>query len=525
MMMRTATFAAVVAVFAAALAWVACLEPVRAQAPEERRIGDMILLPPGSGPEYDLLAPPDLAPPPPLFAPPPPDVDGVPDGWPGFEPRYPRYPDSERPGMVLVVNIMLVITDDYYQRVHDGDFTAACNTVKGWLDTINHQILPQSGVVGVYTQHSDELGRDFQFWVAEGREDGCTYWDMNNRYGYSTLSDDTHPLDHAVEDPWLMAERDRMDADLVVFVTDRSFGEFDADCGGRAYTPIGQWWDPWQRYVKADSPEYAFAWVVACDSSYPENTNVTTMAHEIGHVFGLQHDRAKVSSQIWTVGTGVWWTSVRPTYAFGFVNCGRSLRSIMSSFRCGIYHTSPYFSNPDIDGEGNFLNQCARGRTNRCSPDQDPTPGYYAFGFGGWTPRAEWELPTPHFTSETSRGPANAVQALREAAYDVHMYRHRLHPTSEPEPEPEPETGPEPETVTFGCDAAPPDRCFFRLLRSTRTTRFEMNAGARRSIRDVIPGQTRYMVSINTWPPRNWDDCTPTGVWCKRSYVRSGYNN
>ena len=90
----------------------------------------------------------------------------------------------------------------------------------------------------------------------------------------------------------------------------------------------------------------------------------------------------------------------------------------------------------------------------------------------------------------------------------------------------DPRQDPEPETVTFGCDARPPDRCFFRILRSRSTSSyFRMRAGERRRVREVIPGRTRYMVSINTWPPRSWDDCTPTGVWCKRSYIRSGYNN
>lgn len=81
-------------------------------------------------------------------------------------------------------------------------------------------------------------------------------------------------------------------------------------------------------------------------------------------------------------------------------------------------------------------------------------------------------------------------------------------------------------TVTFGCDASPPDKCYFSILYATGGRRnFTMNAGERDQISGVEPGRDRYMVMINRRPPNNYSECTTSGNWCKRAKVKEGYNN
>ena len=80
--------------------------------------------------------------------------------------------------------------------------------------------------------------------------------------------------------------------------------------------------------------------------------------------------------------------------------------------------------------------------------------------------------------------------------------------------------------VTFGCDAIKPDVCYFSILYKGGGRRnFTLRAGQRDKISGNRIGKDRYMVSINRRPPNEWNDCTTSGVWCKRGYIKKGYNN
>ena len=114
------------------------------------------------------------------------------------------------------------------------------------------------------------------------------------------------------------------------------------------------------------------------------------------------------------------------------------------------------------------------------------------------------------------------------------------------------------DSITFGCDAsAPDDRCYFFFLDGDPifegsgydTPGLELNPGERRRFSEgsetnygaVIRTGDRYIVVVHTsrpWISPHWSDCSSNGghspfggrlvdyyMWCKRAYIKHGYNN
>jgi hypothetical protein len=127
-------------------------------------------------------------------------------------------------------------------------------------------------------------------------------------------------LDAVAADPAARQLRDQLGADVVVLVSDNS-----------DYCGIAYFMNP----VSAGFAPYAYG-VIS-----PRCLSVSTLAHEVGHIQGLAHDRE-------TVGDGA--VSSRP-YAFGYRICptsGTGVRDIMSySCTSGTATRINEFSNPN----------------------------------------------------------------------------------------------------------------------------------------------------------------------------------
>ena len=102
-------------------------------------------------------------------------------------------------------------------------------------------------------------------------------------------------------------------------------------------------------------------------------------------------------------------------------------------------------------------------------------------------------------------------------------------------------------SVSFGCEAVSPDRCFFSILREGRERQyFTLESGDRMNVEHVMPGVDSYAVIVmgpvrradtipGTRPPDGWEDdlctteeerTTPVGEdWCKRATINARYNN
>jgi hypothetical protein len=169
-------------------------------------------------------------------------------------------------------------------------------------------------------------------------------------------------LQYVSSDPLISYMRNETMADIVVLMVENT------DFAGRAYMPNS---------ISMDNAQSAFA-VVARNYA----TNYYSFAHEVGHLFGLDHGGGGATQGAFPWGVGhVGYVDANQGYPEGFVTVMASIGTCGGSPPC---HYVPYFANPEMI----IAEPPVRGRTLGLADESD------------------------------------GARAMRDAALTVSMYRH-----------------------------------------------------------------------------------------------------